>query len=114
MARCAYCQAETQLYEGAIPICLQCDALSKDKRAAKTQLTNDLHKAMHLAEAATAAFRAATSEIPSSLPHPDGVQRIQNASREMALAREEMTKAQKRLNEFLERGIVPQDLKRSG
>ncbi len=50
----------------------------------------------------------------SHLPHPDGVQRTKNASNELNLARKEMMAAQKRLSDFLERGIVPEELKRSG
>jgi hypothetical protein len=42
------------------------------------------------------------------------VQRIRNASHELTAARNEMMEAHHRLNEFLERGTVPEDLKRSG
>jgi hypothetical protein len=66
------------------------------------------------ARAALAAFDAVTREIPSGLPHPDGTQRIHNASREMSLARAEMMKAHNRLNDYLSLRIVPEDLKRSG
>jgi hypothetical protein len=76
-------------------------------------LIRDLHEATLRADAATAAFIEITSDIPSGLPHPDGIQRIHNASREMDAARKEMMAAHSRLNAFLERGIVPEDLKRS-
>jgi hypothetical protein len=42
------------------------------------------------------------------------VQRIRSASHELTAARNEMMEAHHRLNEFLESGIVPEDLKRSG
>ena len=45
---------------------------------------------------------------------PDGVQRIRSVSHELTVARNEMIRAHNRLNEFLERGTVPEDLKRSG
>jgi len=62
------------------------------------------------ADAATAAFIEITSDIPSGLPHPDGIQRIHNASREMDAARKAMMAAHSRLNDFIESGTVPPDL----
>jgi len=59
-------------------------------------------------------FQAVTGHFPSGLPHPDGVQRIRNASKELALARKEMQRAYTRWNDYLNTGIVPEDLKRSG
>jgi hypothetical protein len=50
---------------------------------------------------------------PSGMPHPDGVQRIKNASRELALARTELMIAHNRLNDYLNRGIIPEDLEGS-
>jgi hypothetical protein len=71
---------------------------------------------------ATAAMDEASREfddtiihrIPSGLPHPDGSQRIKNASAKLSVAREQMMKAHHRLNDFIEHGTVPEDLKRSG
>jgi len=54
-----------------------------------------------------------TGEIPSYVPQPDGTQSIHNASRALKMARDEMMTAHNRLSAFLERGIVPEDLKRS-
>jgi hypothetical protein len=45
-------------------------------------------------------------------PHPDGTQRIRNASNELTAEREAMMKAHNRLTDFLNTGIVPDDLKR--
>ena len=59
-------------------------------------------------------FQAVMSDIPSGLPHPDGTQRIHNASSQMKDAREGMMTAHKRLNDYLSVGTVPEDLKRSG
>ena len=53
-------------------------------------------------------------QFPSGLAHPDGVQRIKNASNALTIARREMATAHSRLNDYLSRGIVPEDLKRSG
>jgi len=54
------------------------------------------------------------SQVPSGLPHPDGTQRIRNASRELFRARKEMMTAHRRLDNFIESGIVPEDLKWNG
>jgi len=40
---------------------------------------------------------------------PDGSQRIQNAARALAAARNEVMRAHSRLDEFLARGVVPGD-----
>jgi hypothetical protein len=74
-------------------------------------LQRDLDIAKERASAATATFNAVTSEIPSGIPHPDGTQRIHNASREMSQARVGLMIAHNRLNEYLARGVVPEDLK---
>ena len=50
-------------------------------------------------------------QIPSGLPQPDGAQRIKNASHALSIARKEMATAHNRLNDYLSRGIVPDDLK---
>lgn len=77
-------------------------------------LFRDLAEATAGTESAREAFTAITDDIPSGLPHSDGIQRIHNASRALSAARVEMLKAHSRLNDFLNRGVVPEDLKRSG
>ena len=64
-------------------------------------------------EQATEEFEAVTGQIPSGLPHPDGVQRIKNASNKLSTARNELMKAHRRLDEHFGGGIVPEDLKPS-
>lgn len=59
---------------------------------------------------ATEAYFAIVGEVPSSL-YQDGVQRIHNASAEQSAARKQLMKAHNRFNDFLSRGIVPEDLK---
>jgi hypothetical protein len=115
MALCAFCKVEeTMLYESGVPVCLKCADPSPERRNARIALFREMHDAVARAEAATEAFAAITSKIPSGLPHPDGVRRIQNVSQELTAARNEMMKAHHRLNDFIEQGIVPEDLKRSG
>ena len=114
MARCAYCQTETELHDGASPICVQCADLSPEKRAVRVRLFRDLHEAISVTELANENFVAATNNMPSENQHPDGKQHIHNASRQLTAARMEMMRAHNRLNDFLHTGIVPDDLKRSG
>jgi hypothetical protein len=61
---------------------------------------------------ASEAFEEVLGEIPSWLPHPNGVQRIRNASSALSVAREKMSVAMIRLREFEKLGIIPEDLKR--
>ena len=68
MARCAYCQTETELYHGTSPICVQCADLSREELAARARLIHDLHESTLRVEAATAAFTAIISDTPSAAP----------------------------------------------
>jgi hypothetical protein len=120
MERCAFCKLEdTTLYESGVAICLTCVSLreAKSKKASATSvhdiLVRELAQATLQAESATTEFTAITSDIPSFIPPPDGTQRIHNASHKLTEARNTMMKAHRRLNDFLERGTVPEDLKRS-
>jgi len=110
------------MYEGGdVPVCIECSDARKAKGTAsgsEHEIRNILHReflsATERAREATESFDAAIREIPSGIPHPDGVQRIHNASREVSVARIDMMKAHNRLNDYLSRRIVPEDLKRSG
>ena len=120
MAECAYCRAETQLYKNGVPTCLQCDDFREPKSKKNYSLSvydalvRELTEARLRLESATMEFNAVTSDIPSFVPQPDGTQRIHNASRALKAAHDEMIMAHNRLNAYLERGTVPEDLKRSG
>jgi hypothetical protein len=59
-------------------------------------------------------LHAITSDIPSGLPSTDGTQRIHNAANALKAARKDAMEAHDRLNDYLQHGIVPEDLKRSG
>jgi hypothetical protein len=122
MALCTYCKAETFIYEGGdIPVCIECSDARKSEGhpvSSEVEIRNILHQefltATKRARNAMEIFDAAIGEIPSGLPHPEGVQRIYSASREVSVARVEMMKAHNRLNDFLSRRIAPEGLKRSG
>jgi hypothetical protein len=119
MAICAHCNTEeTELYENNVPVCLHCMTIRDAKVKGQScnvheTLLQDLCKATTRAEVASTDFNATMGDIPSRLPHPDGTQHISNTARELSAARKEMMNAHDRLNDFLGRGIVPEDLKRS-
>ena len=110
MERCAICKAEdTALYENGVPICLKCaNARSNPKPAATDQQTRSslLQHILELTariDEASAEFDEVMRQIPSDLPHPDGVQRIKNISEKLSTARQELMKAHRRLDEHLDR-----------
>jgi hypothetical protein len=117
MARCAYCGDETELYSGGVPVCPECSQAPRRKPVAMQQeirnaLLHNVLEATAQHNEARADFEA--SMVPSGLPHPDGTQRIKNTSSNLSMARKNMMAAHKRLDCFLETGLVPEDLKRSG
>jgi hypothetical protein len=120
MAKCTDCGSETELYSSGVPICVKCSDAREAKRKppateqqVRTTLLQDVLEMTARVEEATRQFND-FMQIPSGLPHPDGVQRIKDASHKLSIARNELMKAHSRLNEHIERGIVPEDLKRTG
>ncbi len=121
MGRCSRCGTETELYNDRIALCVKCSDLWEAKRKPPTQSQNirnlllqDLVSTTARNSAALREFEEVMGQFPSGLPHPDGVQRIKNASREVTVARMDMLRAHHRLSDFLNAGIVPDDLKRNG
>jgi len=104
----------------SVPLCLNCAESSSVKRKPpngdqiRTTLVGQIAEATEQVSLANQTFTDVIRKFPSGLPHPDGIQRIKNASRELEFARKQMLKAHRRLSEFLDRGIVPEDLKRVG
>ena len=78
MAECAYCKAETEQYFSNVPVCIHC-AAQRSPEEARTILNKNLADATWRANAASEAFEKVVGDIPSAIPHPDGVQRIKNA-----------------------------------
>jgi hypothetical protein len=121
MAECAYCKAETQLYDRDVPICTKC-AEERDGIPRKPPTSQQYIRATLLQEVlqATARTNQAAQDLtavigqPGGLPPADGIQGIQRASRNLAAARKELMRAHSRLNDYHARGIVPEDLQRSG
>ena len=121
MAQCAYCKTETQLFDNGVPTCLKCSEGCSIKRKPsataqeiRTTLLQELQRATKRNSEAIREFEAVIDQFPSGLPHPEGVHRIKTASNALSIARKEMATAHNRLSDFLNRGIVPDELKRSG
>jgi hypothetical protein len=119
MAKCTYCGSETGLYTNGARVCLKCAGLWEIKRkppAPSFEIQSILHcelvTATRQVVEATREFNEVAGQFPSGLPHPDGAQRIKNASNVLSAARQEMA-AHNRLSDYLNRGIVPDDLKRA-
>ena len=91
-----------------------CGLIERKPPTSESQIRNTLHEelwaATELAREASEAFIAIMGEIP----YPDGVERIRDASRDVSLTRAELMRAHKRVQDYLGRGIVPEDLKRCG
>ncbi len=81
-----------------------------DAKTAHDRLRDELAKATAQAKIASDKFDAILQEVPSGLPHPDGTQRIHNASRQYSVARQDVMIAMQRLNNFVVHGVVPDDL----
>jgi hypothetical protein len=92
-----------QLYDNGAPSCPGCSV--------RETLTQEVLDATANKAEAFRKFEAIMLQSPSGLPHPDGVQRIKNASNELSIARKEMARAYERLSAYLDQGIVPGDLK---
>jgi hypothetical protein len=95
MAECIVCKTETFVHVGIISICIkrlenQAIALPRTEQAIRTALVKGIIDATVRASAASEVFSAVTSQVPSGLPHADGVQRIKSAAIEMAIARKEL------------------------
>jgi hypothetical protein len=136
MERCAFCKAEdTSLYERGVPICINCVNKREGIAPAQTVPVVRDHKAAPLATTdqeirgillqdvlaltarmneATKDFSEALRQSQGELEHPDGVQRVRNASHELSAVHNDLIQAHNRLDDYFSRGIVPDDIKRSG
>jgi hypothetical protein len=110
--------ADLTLYEKGVPMYLDCVKRRESRKDRSTSvhafLVRELAEASRLATSAYMELHAITSDIPSGLPSTDGTQRIYNAANALKAARKEAMTAHNRLEDYLNHGIVPEDLKRSG
>jgi hypothetical protein len=118
MPICGFCKSEeTQLHLNGIPFCLKCDEKCKPPRytdQTHRNLVSRVADATAKVSAASEAFNEVLGRFPGGPAHPDGVQNIKNASRELSIAREQMMAAHRQLNDFIQHRTVPDDLKRTG
>ena len=88
-ARCVHCKAEeTELCENGAPICLGCAELRSG--SVHAALVHAPAEDALQADSGCMEFTAICGDIPSDIPHPDGVQRIHNTSRKLTAASEAM------------------------
>ena len=114
MADCAYCGAETELYESGLPICLKCSDAREARR--KPPATDQQIRATLLQDVIELTARNEFEDLMGQIPngtHPDGIQRIKNASTKLSIARKELMKAYRRLNEHSGGEKLVEGLKRS-
>ena len=112
MARCSFCGRETELHPAGVPTCVNCaNSVRPRTTSVHGQLIQDLLEATAEHDAATATYNQVMWDIPSTIPHPDGVQRISSISRELSIAKERLARAHSRLSNFLDDGAMPEDLK---
>ena len=106
--------------DAGIPVCVACAGEIGKVRSrgpggdTHTILVQQLSEAAARAESASQKFNVIMSDVPTGIPHPDGIQRLHNASRQMSNARDELMKTHHRLNEYIASGVVPDDLKGGG
>jgi len=85
--------------------------MALDHKRIHDVLTEEFEASKRRMNVASMKFNEVVRDIPSGLPHPDGTQRIQNVSRELADSRKKLADAIARLNDFVSRKIVPEDLR---
>jgi hypothetical protein len=111
-SRCPCCGAETKVFHCTIPVCINCAEmhgvnLPAAERNIHAALRRTLETATSGVAAASRAFNALMSDIPSGLPYPERTHRIEVASRELSVARRAMMTAHSQLDEFLIHGKIP-------
>ena len=75
------------------------------------RLQEDFAKAREQNHLASERFNAVVRDVPHGIPHPDGTQRVRNASHACSSASKSLMLAVSRLNAFVIHGTVPEDLK---
>jgi hypothetical protein len=117
MAQCSVCRTETQLFINGIPLCTNCaDALEAKTKASPPSELSSVRRRLEIDEkaarqrhlASLEQFRRILDEIPWGIPHPDGSERIRQASERVRFSREKYDRAHERLINFLTEGVIPE------
>lgn len=117
MASCVYCKTETERYENGTPICIACASgisgsqPQSDDSPILLKLLQEVQEATDRLNSAVKDFGVVLNDIPSGVPRPDSTFRVAQISSELSTARASMMRANRRLNDFLSRGIIPEDLR---
>ena len=86
-------------------------AMETEYQRVRRLLEEQFQDAVKRRNAASARFDEIRSQSPSGLPHPDGAQRIANASAEYSAALKAVNHAVQRIADFQIHRIVPEDLR---
>jgi hypothetical protein len=81
--------------------------LATDRERILEVLNSDLRAAQQRRDEASAQFSEIMKNVPSGIPHPDGTDRIHQASQKYSQAQKEAMDALVRLNKFLAHGTIP-------
>jgi len=120
MPQCSCCNAETDLFDSGVPICIDCCERQETRKPpvkaeqVRRVLYEDVQTATLRAKQALVEFNTVMRDVPSGIPHSDGTQRVRNVARELSMARMNVMKAHTRLNDFLTQGVIPEDIRRAG
>lgn len=110
MNKCSKCSADTELFDGGVPICVKCSRGAPDRERILAILHQDLRIAKERRDEASAHFNEIMGQVPSGVPYPDSQERIRRASRDYTKAQRVLMDATVRLNAYLIDGEVPPGL----
>ena len=85
--------------------------METDYQRVRRILEEQFQAAVKRRDLASSSFGDVNKNLPTALPHPDGVQQIKNVSGDYSAALKEVSCAVQRIADFQIRGIVPEDLK---
>jgi hypothetical protein len=83
----------------------------RSRQQVEDLLVRELSRTREDYEKAHKEFLVVTSDIPSGIPHPDGVQRIKNAGAEERAAISDYIRALREFNAFAIDGKMPDRMK---
>jgi len=100
VARCYYCGGETDLHQAGAPTCVNCtNKVAPGTGSIHSRLFQELLEAASEFDSLIAARNRIADNIATELPP------------EILTAKEKLARAHSRLTDFLDKGIVPEDLK---
>ena len=84
--------------------------METDYQRVRRILEEQFQAAVKRRDLASSSFGEVNRNLPTSLPHPDGVQQIKNVSSDYSAALKEVSRAVQRIADFQIHGIVLEDL----